>query len=75
VISLDDFLSLKLTNDQDHEGREIELPDESHEGKANNDPDGNSTRIDGIVSHPDDPLSNVADIGRDAHLWKITRDP
>lgn len=38
-------------DDQDHEGREVELPDEGHQGEADDNSDGNGTSVDGVVSH------------------------
>lgn len=39
------------SNDQDHEGREVELPGEHHDGETENNTDGNRTSVDGIIPH------------------------
>lgn len=39
------------SDDQDHEWREVELPDESHQGEADDNSDGDGTGVDGVVSH------------------------
>lgn len=48
-------------NDQNHEGREVELPDEGHQGEADDDSDGNGTGVDGVVSHTLENDSGTSD--------------
>jgi hypothetical protein len=38
-------------NDQDHEGREIELKSKGHDSKTDDNTDCDSTSVDGVVSH------------------------
>jgi hypothetical protein len=42
---------VKDSDDKNHERREIKLPTEGHDGKADDDTDGNGTGVDGVVSH------------------------
>lgn len=58
-------------NDQDHEGREVELPDEGQQQETEHDTDGDRHSIDGVVLHAlqrgeDSRQRNVA------KLWKLT---
>jgi hypothetical protein len=58
-------------DDQDHEGGEVELPDESHQGKADDDSDGDGTGVDGIVPHTlenDSGSSDSVNDGRETGL-------
>ena len=38
-------------DDQDHEGRELELVREGKDGEADDDTDGDGTSVDGVVAH------------------------
>lgn len=49
------------SNDQDHEWREVELPDEGHQGEADDDSDGNGTGVDSVVSHTLEDDSGTSD--------------
>ena len=42
---------VKNGDDKNHERREVELPDEGHDSETDDNSDGDSTSVDGVVSH------------------------
>lgn len=66
-----DSTVVEQSNDQDHEGREVEFPDEGHKRETDDNTDGDGTSVDGVVPHTlenDTRTVNGVDDGRKTRL-------
>jgi len=62
---------VEKSDDKDHEGREVELVGEGEDGEADDDTDGDGAGVDGVVAHPledDTGLADGVDDGRETRL-------
>lgn len=62
------------SDDQDHEGREVESPGEGHDGEAEYDTDGNGTSVDSIVPHTLEDDSRTVDGVDDSRETGLSKD-
>lgn len=62
------------SNDQDHEGREVKSPGKGHDGETENDTDGNSTSVDGVVPHTLEDNSRTVDGVDDSRETGLSKD-
>ena len=69
-----DSTVVKKGNDQDHEGREVELERESEDGEADDDTDRNGASVDGVVPHTLEDDTRAANGVNDRGETRLSQD-